>query len=385
MINITPKIIVVRGKNEGKRITTSFDTKREVYLSMGLRNSTKREIHRKEKLSLDTVRIVHNKSNIQFDTVRKINHQKGYSYDTERIVASNQPVYYHSVFVHADGGAPIECVVFMYTDLFPLPDKYVKVQLDNGDYGYLPLAPVGYDFDSGLRYTEDNGTEWQICSTIAFNIIKNYFVDDNYYVNLKNYDFVYIALKNIFGASVSKDTDCIYLTAPHTVCGITKMLMIGLDVRITWVDDGTNDYDNGIVLTTHNNGLCDTSYGGDNKYKANAMLVKFVPKKKYRIQFFDSYGTVSYTKDDLVKSCLLFGKDIEALPEESSTYKRLLDTDSYCTTDKHSEIVHASSKQYANYESIEYLKMMWLEYTNSKMMYDYYDLEKINYKQLEES
>ena len=63
------------------------------------------------------------------------------------------------------------------------------------------------------------------------------------------------------------------------------MFVIGLDIRISWINDGSNDWNNAITLSTHENGLCDTSFGGDNKYKANAMLVKLQAGTRYKIDF----------------------------------------------------------------------------------------------------
>jgi hypothetical protein len=382
MINANPKIFIVKGKNQGIRVTLDFDTNRQVNRSAYLRNDTEREIHRTEVLKNDTARLVHNQRNIQFETLRKINREIGTRNDTLRRVKSNLPVYYHSFYVHAVDGKPIECVIFKNTSLFPFPTKYVKVQLDsNNEYGYLPLAPVGSEYDSGMRYTEDkDGTIWQICSTITYNIFDEYFINDNYFINVKDYDYLYTAMRNIFDSRVEMGEDCIYLTTPQQTCGITKMFMIGLDLRITWTNDGSEDWDNGITLTTHNNGICDTSYDGDNKYKANAMLVKFEPRKKYKIQFYNKYMNISYDVNEVIKGCIIFGRDVEKLPEVSANYSRLINTNEYCTTGDSGIIVPANNKNYIQFKMLNKMKNSWLNYTNTRRMYDFYDLVHITYE-----
>ena len=173
----TPKIFIVKGIVEGKRVTQKLDTFRNIGNSRTDRNDTCREIYRTDVFKNDTVRRVHNMNNICFDTTRKINRQEIIYNDTYREVHSNVPVYDHSFYVHSKTGKPIECVIFHNTVYFPYPNKYVKVQLDdNGEFGYLPLAPVGSEYDSGMRYTENDGTVWQICTNVIYNLIKEYFV-----------------------------------------------------------------------------------------------------------------------------------------------------------------------------------------------------------------
>lgn len=382
MININPKIFIVKGKNQGVRVTLNFDSCREIGRTVNLRNDTEREVHRTEILKNDTARLIHNQRNIQFETLRKINKDMICKNDTLRRVKSNLPVYYHSFYVQAVNGKPIECIIFEDTSLFPLPTKYVKVQLDdNNEFGYLPLAPVGSEYDSGLRYTEDvTGKVWQICSTITYNIFDEFFVNDNYFINITDYDYFYQAMKNIFGGRVEYGDDCVYLTTPQQACGITKMFMIGLDIRISWTNDGTEYWNDGVTLTTHNNGICDTSYGGDNKYKANAMLVKFEPRKKYKIQFYNKYLNIQYDANEIIKSCVIFGRDVEKLPEQSSDYSALINTDEYCTTNEEGNMVHANNRNYPQFEMLNRMKADWMKYTNTRRMYDFYDLVHITYE-----
>ena len=105
------------------------------------------------------------------------------------------------------------------------------------------------------------------------------------------------------------------------------------------------------------------------------MLIKFKPRKTYKIEFYDSHGKTKYLPNEKIKGCFIFGKDIENLEEKSSSYQRLIDTDSYCTCDlATSDIEHASNKMSKYYDEVQELKEKWLEYTNSKYMYNYYDV-----------
>lgn len=380
-----PKLFVVKGRTVGMRVTQKIDTCRDVGVSPSLRVFTKREIVRSDSFCHDTARIVHNMHNIQFDTARLTKQNVCTINDTFRKVNSKLPVYDYSLYVHSTTGTPIECVVFHNTDLFPIKDKYLHVVLDGtGEDGYLPLAQVGSEYDSGLRYTEDDGTVWQICTNLVFNLFDEYLTADNYFINTFNIDYVYKAFKAIFAGRVSFGNNCIYLLTPQTECGVTKMLMIGCDLRISWTKEGSNDYNNGITLSTYYDGVNDTSYGGDNKYKANAMLVKFEPRKKYRIQFFDSRKSTAYTKDEIIKGCFIVGKDVEKLPEESSKYTAIAETNSWCTCDKKSNSIVSA----CNYEDEEYydyaqeLKTKWLNYPHSTLQYQYYDLANLEYKEL---
>ena len=371
-----PKLFVVYGKQEGMRVTLSYDTKREVHRDEVVRGDTVRHVKRIEIATFDTCRNIDNTNNITFDLCRKINNKEAFVADTLRIVKSNVPAYNQSLFIHSKLGNPVECVVFQNTGFFPHKDKYVKVQLDSdGRFGYLPLDEVGSEYDSGLRYTENNGKIWQICTNVVYNLILQYFVDDNFYINTYDWNYVYTAFRKIFAGRVRRGTNCLYLTTPHVDCGITKMFMIGLDLRISWTSADDKDFKKAVTLSTWEDGLNATSYGGDEKRKANAMLVKFQPRRVYKIEFFDSRRKVKYHDNERIKGCFIFGKDVEKLEEKTSSYQSLIDTDSYCTCDVDTmDVEHASNKMAKYYDEVQELKEKWLEYTNSKFMYNYYDL-----------
>lgn len=378
-----PKLFIVRGKNEGIRVTLTFDTCREVGRSNIVKCNTKRHVIRKDINKFDTARLVHNMNNICFDTCRKICADIETVHDTFRRVKSKLPVYDYSFYVHSSTGQPIECVIFHHTDLFPLKDKYIHVKLDGtNEDGYLPLAPVGSEYDSGLRYTADDGTVWQICTNLVYNIIDEYFVRDNYFINTLSLDYMYHAFSAIFAGRVTRGSNCIYLVTPQFECGITKMLMIGIDLRISWTDDGTDNYNKGITLSTYNNGVNDTSYGGDAKYKANAMLVKFEPRRKYKIEFHNSHKTSSYNDEERIRGCFIFGRDIEKLAEESSTYESIINGN-YCTCDEITYTV-ASASEYTDtyYYDTQELKDKILNYPHSTKQYQYYELAHIKYEDL---
>jgi hypothetical protein len=322
-------------------------------------------------------------NNICFDTCRKINREEENYFDTYRRVHSVLPVYNHSLFVHSITGKPIECVIFATTKLFPYKDKYMKVILDDGGFGYVPLAPVGSEMDSGMRYTMDNGEVWQICSNVIYNIFDTFLCDDNYFINTLNADYVYRSFKAIFGGHVSRKGKEIYLITPQFDCGVSKIFMIGVNLQISWIDEDQTDFSKGITLTTYNNGVCDTSFGGENKYKANAMLVKLEPRKKYRFTYYDSCKWTSYSPEERVKGCFIIGRDVEKLDEESSSYQLLLDTNSYCCLDESADVIlHASSSDDEYYFDMHQMKQNWLDYTNTKHMYNYWEGKKIKLNEL---
>ena len=375
-----PKLFIVKGKNEGIRVQVNVDTLRVVGRTTITRNDTLRIIYRTDSFYCDTARKIHNMNNIQFDTRRKINRQEELYVDTFRRVKSLLPVYNHSLYVHSKTGKPIECVIFSSTKLFPYKDKYMHVILDNGDTGYVPLAPVGSEMDSGLRYTMDNGEVWQICSNVIYNILDTFLVDRNYFINTLSADYVYRAFRAIFGGHVSRQGKDIYLLTPQFDCGVSKLFMIGVDLRITWIDETETDWSKGVTLTTYNNGVCDTSFGGEEKYKANAMLVKLEPRKKYKITYYDSCKWTSYTPEERVKGCFIIGRDVEALPEESASYESLVQTDSYCTLDEKIDVIlHASENTDDYYFDAWQMKNNWLKYTNSRRWYQYYEGKKLKY------
>lgn len=353
----SPYIIIVSGTQTGNVTSVSFQTQREIERSVALDGDTIRDIHYEHSINVDTLRYVHNANNLDFDTIRKLNNDTNTNNDTYRIVSSDNDAEYHSAFIHDLHKAPIECVLFSGTDLFPYPDKYITVMIDDTEkIKYIPLVPVGSSvYDSGMRYTDDNGIEWQACSGIVVDIIHERFVADNYYVNMDSFDYVYDALRKIFDGRITKDENNIYLHAPSVSSGITKMFMIGLNIKISWLSKN-----NRITLGTYENGINHTSYGGDEKYKSNAMLVEFEPQYDYTISFTDEYKHVKYNKEK-IKNCLIFGKDIEKLKSQSESYQSLLNTESYSTFYNNSIIPN---------EGV-YLKQV-LDYPHSGKMYSFF-------------
>ena len=375
-----PRLFILKGKCEGTRIQVKVDTVRNVGRTSITRHDTLRETYRTGSFFNDTVRKVHSTNNIQFDTLRKINGQEEIYTDTSRKIASLLPVYNHSLYVHSTEGKPIECVIFSSTKLFPYRDKYMHVILDDGTTGYVPLAPVGSEMDSGLRYTMDNGEVWQVCSDVVYNIFDTFLVERNYFINTLSVDYVYRAFRAIFGGHVTQQGNNIYLKTPLYTCGVSKLFMIGVDLRITWIEENETNWNKGITLTTYNNGVCDTSFGGEDKYKANAMLVKLEPRKKYRITYNDSCKWTSYQSDERVRGCFILGRDVENLPEKSASYDPLINTDSYCTLNEEIDVIaHASNDSDEYYFDAWQMKNNWMKYTNSRRFYQYYEAKQFQY------
>jgi len=378
----SPYIFIVRGKKEGSRVTVNYDTKRIVNRGDVIRSDTLRHLHREDAIRYDTARLIRNMNNILFDTRRKIDRDETSINDTIRIIKSKLPINNVSVYVHSNRAKPVECVIFQNTGFFPYKDKYVKVQLDhNGKFGYLPLAHVGDEYDSGLRYTEDDGTTWQICTNVIYNLIDHYFKADNLFINASDLNYVYMAFRKLFSSRVTLGNNCIYVMTPPVDCGITKMFMLGLDLRISWCLNNTDDFSKAITLSTYYDGLNDTSFGGDNKRKANAMLVKFEPRKLYKIEFFNKRGKISYNDIDQIKGVFILGRDVERMFEYSASYKLLVDTKSYCTCNElNYEMEDASNMNSKYYDYMIEMKDKWMKYKNSNMVYNYYELKNIQTK-----
>ena len=153
---------------------------------------------------------------------------------------------------------------------------------------------------------------------------------------MSSLNYVHHALRKVFNDDhVTKDStkNCIYFKTMMTSCGIHKMFVIGLDCKISWKNNNDkDDWTNTITLTTYNNGLNDTSFTGDEKHKADAMLVEFEQNKLYKIEFSNKHKGISYdATTEPIKNCIIFGKDVEKLLEKSSNYERLLKTQHYFT------------------------------------------------------
>lgn len=383
-----PKVFIVKIDSDTsafKYVSQRIDTCRVLSRTIMERYDTRRNVYITNQVDYDTKRDVHNMNNIQFDTSRKINTDVQTDSDTKRFVKSDVPVDGYSFWVNADGHSPVECIIFTNISYFPYPDKFVKVLLDaNGNYGFLPLAPVGSEFDSGFRFTEDDGTVWQICTDVIYDLIDQLFINDNYFINMSSLNYVHHALRKVFNDDhVTKDStkNCIYFKTMMASCGIHKMFVIGLDCKISWKNNNDkDDWTNTITLTTYNNGLNDTSFTGDEKHKADAMLVEFEQNKLYKIEFSNKHKGISYdATTEPIKNCIIFGKDVEKLLEKSSNYERLLKTQHYFTYDDIADdFVDAEPATSSYNKDMNDMKKMWLDHTVTKHHYNYYKLEDLS-------
>jgi len=265
-----------------------------------------------------------------------------------------------------------DCVIYDSTDEFPYK-QHINIKLPSGKIGYLVLDDVGNEYDSGLRILDNKSNTYQVCTQYVVDITKKYLTQDNYLINIVDYNYLYTSFKNIFGSKrVQLDKDCIYITTPSIKSGITKMLMIGLNISISFDD---------ITLTTYNNGICNSDYGAANSFCAKTMLVKFEERKQYKIEFADSYSTIHYTSN--IKNGLYLGKDVELLAEKSSTYSNLLKTNSYCLTDPNTGLISNGVTSTDNmYNWVNNSKNLWLAYPKSEQTYNYFELENFKYDKM---
>ena len=110
------------------------------------------------------------------------------------------------------------------------------------------------------------------------------------------------------------------------------------------------------------------------------MLVKFEPRKKYKIQFYDNHNGVSYTDEEAVRGCFIFGKDVENMEEKSGSYQTLIDTQSYCTCDESTGfVINANDVENPYYSDMQDMRNQWLNYNHSRKLYNYYDLVHLKY------
>ncbi len=149
--------------------------------------------------------------------------------------------------------------------------------------------------------------------------------------------------------------------------------MIGTYLEISWSEDGKNY----TTYNTYDNGLCSTSYGGDNKHKANAMLVSLEANKVYRFKVLDTYKSIKYNKNELAHACMIFGKDVEKLPNHSSDYTILTQTEKYCMINAEGFIVEADDPSDNSHRYSSSMIKLWLKYTNSSMKYNYYSTKTL--------
>jgi hypothetical protein len=263
----------------------------------------------------------------------------------------------------------IRCRLYDKTTGFPLRGTHLSVLCEDNHIRYCPLDLLGSDFDSGVRCSDQWGNQYQICMMRQENMINKFFPFGNMIIPLTTYNDLYIILTGIFGkARVQLGEDCIYFSPPSGASGLTKFLAIGLNIRIT------NCY--GHTLTTYNNGLVTTSYGGDYNWTAKAMLLKWKNKEKFKIEFENSYHGTSYLEDAIVRNVLVIGQSIEALKEESASMELLVNNHQwYLFNVKRNEVNPVGD----NNDYVKYFREHYLEYPKNKRTYNYYEIDKYKY------
>jgi hypothetical protein len=266
----------------------------------------------------------------------------------------------------------IKCKMYDDTQGFPIQNVHLTMACSDGKHRYIPLNHVNEDFDSGARCQDKFGHIFQICTGRQESIINKYFPFGNMIIPLDSYENLYTILVGIFGTahvSMGEDKKSVYFSPPSARAGITKMFLMGLNIRVT------TEYD--YELTTYNNGLNHTSYGGDYHKVANAMLIKMNSREKFKIEFDDTYLGITYPADAPVKNALVLGTTVEALNDVCDNYVALIHNDKwfiYNTETNYINIVDSTNK------IVSYFKKNYLKYTNSKDMYNYFDLQKMKYE-----
>ena len=274
----------------------------------------------------------------------------------------------------------ISCSMYDSNDSFPKDQKMAKVELDNGEYKYLLLDEIINPFDSGFRYKcfEDKKT-YQINTSYPYNIFNVRFFNANYYVNLINSSFALASLQKIFDSRV---TDCgsntLQIMSPRKELGITKMLIVGLNVGISYIDKVEDDVDDTFTFTTYNNGACNYLFNNINRHKMKAMLVKFEPNRLYKIKFDNTFNKWNYY--EAIKNCLFFGDYVERLPETSSSYVELLYSNNFFATNPQT-LEFESSKTVDSYCQKEVLALrdQYARYSGGQYSYNFYELNDITF------
>lgn len=269
----------------------------------------------------------------------------------------------------------ISCSMYDDYKTFPQGQKLIKAKLDDGTFKYLLIDEYFSPFDSGFRCLSKNKT-YQIDMSYVYKIFDVKFANANYYINLYNIQHAVNALNNLFDSRVTKDGNDIILIAPRKNLGITKMLMIGLNISISYIDSVDDEVDNVFEFSTYANGSCNYMFNDINRNKMKAMLIKFDPTRKYKIHFEDSYHNMSYNEN--IKNCLFFGEDIERLPNVNNTYYNLMHITNFFTTNPFTFQFDSASiaNSYSNKE-ILFIKDQYARYSNNKYVYNYYDLNDI--------
>lgn len=266
----------------------------------------------------------------------------------------------------------VKCRLYDDTKGFPLKDVHLSVLCEDNHRRFCPLDFVDNDFDSGVRCEDNYGHQYQVCVARQENIINRYFPFGNLVIPLTTYEDLYVILAGIFGTArvkVGDDGKSLYFTPPSPRSGITKLFAIGLNIRITNMKDAT--------ITTYNNGLNRTSFGGDTHWVANTMLVKFHRNETFKIEFDNSYRNTSYAEDALIKNALVIGTSIEALPNKSDSYELLLRNHKWFLFDikrNYLKVVD-DDNQYIHYFILNYL-----DYPHTKHTYNYFDLQEMEYE-----
>jgi hypothetical protein len=175
-------------------------------------------------------------------------------------------------------------------------------------------------------------------------------------------------LVNIFDTRVILNNDRILLTSPEARYGITKMLVVGLNLEISYIDSIKDDRDDVFAFTTYYNGWCNYNSTNPDRLKGNAMLIEFDPNRVYQIKFADSFKNYSY--DSVVRNCIFFGKDIENL--KNGSYHKIFHKQGFFTTIDN-EILdwhHSKVRQ-----EIECIRSEITRYNQRNYTYNYYKLE----------
>lgn len=260
----------------------------------------------------------------------------------------------------------IKCNMYENTNGFPLKDAYLTVYDEQNDKKYyVPLNLVGHDFDSSLRCSDIYGNVYQICTGRQSNIVKKYLNNGNYLINCSNnYNYIYKSLVGILGyARVKMYDDYVTFIAPEKSSHITRLFVMGLNIVISSNNNDTN-------FGTLYNGLNHTSYGGDEHWKGNCMLLKLTPGNTYSIKSFDYGRTMSYKDSDIVKNAIVIGSIVESFPSMSSSYQQLIDSDNwYIYNSDKNLIVKGQNNVY-----VLYFKNHYLKYQNSRREYNYYEI-----------
>jgi len=270
----------------------------------------------------------------------------------------------------------LTCPVFDNFDSFPKHQKLAKIQLTNGMYKYILLDEIIAPYDSGVRYQQQKKI-YQVNTSYAYNIFDVKFANEIYYLNLQSIDYACFALRNVFDSRVNKNGDYLYFTSPRKELGIRKMLIIGLNVEVSYIDSYDDNAENRFTISTYNNGWCNYMHKNYERHKGKAMLIQFDPNRIYRIKCDNSLKDISYT-DDEVKNCIFFGKGIEELPNVSANYTHLFHTNNFFTTNPETLQLENYKSARCRKELID-LKEQLGRYAGHQYIYNFYNLNDLKF------